>query len=221
MIIGSSVYSLVRATMSAVVFIVAFFAMKKLKLFTERKKLLIFATLVIWLVFSLSVEFIPFENLFVSFKSPEAAYHYYCGVKSSVELIVEGEDCDLIVGKKKGGLTELLIPKTSDGWKVGIYTNKKLKYYGSFDGVWIRVYQFKNSNDYYILVHASARGEVTIADSYGTEFYPVGGARLQPEKSFFYYGYIANFDTQYTLTVNGDTIVCDEENNLIRKGFFW
>ena len=73
----------------------------------------------------------------------------------------------------------------------------------------------------YILVHDLDCGEVIIVDSYGTEFYPVGGARLQPEKSFFYYGHIANFDTQYTLTVNGDTIVCDEENNLIRKVFFW
>ena len=33
-----SVYDIVRAAMSAVVFIVAFLAMKKLKLFTERKK---------------------------------------------------------------------------------------------------------------------------------------------------------------------------------------
>lgn len=38
--------------------------------------------------------FLPFENLFITFDSPKAAYEYFSLRKSNIELIVEGDNCD-------------------------------------------------------------------------------------------------------------------------------
>ena len=45
------------------------------------------------------LQFFPFENLFVTFHSPKAAYEYFCFGKSNIELVVEGTHCDLVVDR--------------------------------------------------------------------------------------------------------------------------
>ena len=51
--------------------------------------------------------FFPFENLFVTFDSPKAAYNYYhTSEKSIIDIIVEGDACDFVVDGEKITLGE-------------------------------------------------------------------------------------------------------------------
>lgn len=72
------------------------------------------------------LSFIPFENSFITFKSLDSAYHYVYG-KSDMKLVVEGDDCDFVVGsqKDKDKVTYAFMPKTADGWKASKNINAK------------------------------------------------------------------------------------------------
>lgn len=84
--------------------------------------------------------FLPFENLFVTFYSPKAAYEYFYLVKSNIELIVNGDDCNFIITHKNDSDTYLIIPKTADGWKIGIGSNTKRIIQKLSNGIVLYVY---------------------------------------------------------------------------------
>ena len=50
----------------------------------------------------------------MNFKSPESAYKY-CTGKSNINLVVEGNTCDLVVSQKDHSYSNLIVPKTEDG----------------------------------------------------------------------------------------------------------
>ena len=152
--------------------------------------------------------FVPFENLFVTFDSPKAAYEYYILGKTNIELIVEGDACDFVVDSKDKGNTILIIPKTADGWKVGIGLNIKRLDHKFSNGIVFDVYQYKDTNDYFITVFDTNGGESTISDENNTEFIPSKERYIDPlGKSFVtYYAHLTDFGPNYTVTVNGNVI---------------
>lgn len=151
--------------------------------------------------------FLPFENLFVTFNSPKAAYEYYNVGKSNIELVVEGNNCDFVVDCKNDSDTYLIIPKTADGWKVGIGADTKRIVQKLSDGITVYVYQYKNTNDYFITVLDTDGGESKVSDDYNTKFYSLEKSNDSLEKTFVtYYAHISNFNPQYSVTVNGNKI---------------
>ena len=102
---------------------------------TARKHILyaVFAGISVILVTALS--FLPIENSFVTFDSPKEAYEYFNSGKSNIELMVEGDNCDFIIDRKKDSDTYLIVPKTANGWKIGIGSETKRIVQKFSDGV--------------------------------------------------------------------------------------
>ena len=70
---------------------------------------------------------VPFENMFVSFTSPEEAFKY-TNPKTQVLFSIDGEDTTFVVGKiSEAKYTSLILPKKNDRWKVGmaLYVQRK------------------------------------------------------------------------------------------------
>jgi hypothetical protein len=153
--------------------------------------------------------FLPFENLFITFSSPEAAYEYYMSRKPNIELIVEGDNCDLVVDRNNdSGNSYLIIPKTSDGWKVGIGSDTKRIVQKFSNGIDIVIYQYKNTNDYFITIFNMTGEEIQISDNYNTEFYSLKTSNDLIGKTYFtYYAHIHYSDSQYSVIVDGNTII--------------
>lgn len=154
--------------------------------------------------------FLPVENLFVSFNTPKEAYEYYNLGTSNIELIVEGEHSDFIVDCKNGSDTYLIIPKTSDGWKVGIGSNTKKIVQEFSNGILLQVYQYKSTSDYFITILDTNGGESIISDEYNTNF--LSRERIDDflgKALVTYYAHITDFDTRYSVTVNGRKIVLE------------
>lgn len=150
---------------------------------------------------------LPFENLVVTFDSPKAAYEYYNLGNSSIELVVEGKDSDFLVDGKSDSDTYLIIPKTADGWKIGIGLNTKCVVQKSFKGIVLYVYQYKNTNDYFVTILDTNGGESIISDKYNTKFYSREKNNNSLGKTFVtYYAHITNFNSTYSVTVNGNEI---------------
>ena len=152
--------------------------------------------------------FLPFENLFITFDSPKAAYEYFNSGKSNIELVVEGDDCDFIIDRKNDSDTYLIIPKTADGWKIGVGSNTKRIVQKLSNGIVLYVYQYKDTNDYFITILDTNGGESTVSDEYNTKFFSLERYNDSLEKNFVtYYAHITNLNPRYSVIVNNNKIV--------------
>lgn len=156
--------------------------------------------------------FLPFENFFITFSSPKAAYEYFDFGKSNIELVVEGNDCDFVIDRKKESDAYLIIPKTARGWKVGIGSNTKRIAHKLNDGITVSVYQYKNTTDYFISILDIEGGESNISDDYYSEFYSLERKNEALGKTFVtYYAHIPYFNSQYSVMVGSKRITFDCE----------
>ena len=203
-------YNLVRLIIGCIIFACSMIAVKKSKAVNKRALRLVFAILSVVLTGLLG--FFPFENLFVTSDSPKAAYNYYYTFeKSNIDLIVEGDTCDFVVERKNATEKHLIVPKTADGWKVGLSTDIKRIVYKSSEEFLAFVYQYKNANEYFVVILDKDGGKSTISDEYNTQFlsFEVSNDSIG-YTPVTYYGHITDFNSQYSVTVDGQKIVLGE-----------
>lgn len=195
-------YSVIRLTIGFVIFLALFVSINRFKL--SRKRLLYLADFCISALLVTVLMFLPFENAFATFDSPEKAYNYFNFGKSNDKLVIDGNSCDLVVDSKDGVDQYLIIPKTEDGWKIGIGSNTRRIAQKLSDGIIVYVYQYKNTNDCFLKIFDTNGGESTITDEYNTEFFSLERYDDSLDKKFVtYYAHITEFNTQYSVIVNG------------------
>lgn len=203
-------YIMIRIIIGCIFLVCAIAAIKKPKAICKRVLYLVFAGIAVVLVVVLA--FLPFENLFVTFDSPQAAYAYYLPGKSDTALVVEGDACDFVVGQKNGTDTYLIVPKTTEGWKTGIGADMKRIAQTISDGIVLYVYQYKNTNDYFVTVLDTNGGESAVSDDYNTEFLSLERRNDSIGKTFVtYYAHIAGLDAPYSVTVDGSEIALENQ----------
>ena len=199
-------FSIIRLIIGCVFLGCSISVIKKSKVVCKRLLYVVFTSISVALIAVLA--FLPFENLFITFNSPKAAYEYYNFGKSNIELVLEGNNCDFVIDRKNDSDTYLIIPKTTDGWKIGIGSNTKRIVQKLTNGITVYVYQYKNTSDYFITILDTNGGESTVLDDYNTEFSSLKRNNDFLGKTFVtYYAHISNFNPQYSVTVNGDKIV--------------
>ena len=201
-------YNIIRFIIGCIFLVCSITAIKKSKVICKHILYVVFTSLSMILVVVLA--FLPFENLFVTFDSPKAAYEYFNLGKSNIELIVEGDDCDFIIDRKNDFDTYLIIPKTTDGWKIGIGSNTKRIVQKLSNGIVLYIYQYKNTSDYFITILDTNGGKSTVSDEYNTKFYSLERNNDSLGKVFVtYYAHITNFNQQYSVIVNDTKIVLE------------
>lgn len=149
---------------------------------------------------------VPFENIFVTFSSPESAYKYtHTG---DVQLVVDGEETALVIGQKGDVYEYLIVPKAhSGGWKIGMGVDTQIVDQTLSNGVIIYVYKHRNTDDYYVRVVDSNGGYSDITDICNSEFVYLEKPNTTLGKTFYiYYAYLKDFSQDYELTVNGQQI---------------
>ena len=202
-------YNTIRLIISCVFLACSVIAIKKSKVIRKRILYIVFTSLSVFLMVALA--FLPFENLFVTFDSPKAAYEYYEYYnleKSNIELVVEGDECDFIIDCKNGSDAYLIIPKTANGWKIGIGSNTKRIVQKFSNGIVLYVYQYKDTSDYFITILDTNGGESTVSDEYNTKFFSLERYDdILGKKFVTYYAHITDLNPQYSVTVNGNKIV--------------
>ena len=203
-------YSVIRLIISCIFLVCSITIIKKSKAIRKHILYIVFAILSMWLVVVLML--LPFENLFITFDSPEAAYEYFNLGKSNIELIVEGNDCDFIIDCKNGSDTYLIVPKTEDGWKLGIGSNTKRILQKLSNGIVLYVYQYKNTSEYFITIFDTNGKEADISDEYNTKFFSLERDNDSLGKTFItYYAHITNLNPQYSIMVNNNEIVLSNQ----------
>ena len=200
-------FGLIRLILCGIVFVIIFLLLRKRIEPAKVKKAAAILFIGIFFLGSTLLAFVPFENLFVTFDTPEAAYDYFTPGKSGEAFLIEGKESTFVLKTKNGTNSSLIVPKTENGWKVPIGTYRKSVFNQPFKDFTVTVFQYKDTSDYYIKVVDVNAFVQTLTDSDGTVF-----TKKQPSVSTFnlssvYYAYISDFDaTTYTLIVNGETV---------------
>lgn len=204
-------YNVIRLIIGCIFFVCSITVIKKSQVIRKHILYILFTSLSVILIVVLA--FLPFENLFVTFDSPKAAYEYFNLGKSNIELIVEGDDCDFIIDRKNDSYAYLIIPKTVDGWKIGGGSNTKRIVQKLSNGIVLYVYQYKNTSDYFITILDTNGGESNISDEYNTKFLSLERNNDSLGKTFVtYYAHITNLNPQYSVIVNDNKIVLGNQD---------
>ena len=180
---------------------------------SSQKRIMYIISVVISVAFITILAFVPFENMFLSFNSPEEAYGYVNFDKSEVDLVVCGDGADLVVDDKDGKYEYLIIPHTEGGWKIGLGIDTKMVFSDLIEGFAIEVYQYKNTNNFFVSVSDTNGGETLITDGYNSQFVALSKENpFQSEAFFTYYTSISEFNSDYFITLNGEKIIEDYAN---------
>lgn len=203
-------FGIIRLIIGCIFLVFSIIIIRKSKLI--RKQILyIISTCVSAVLIALLMLF-PFENFYMTFDSPKAAYEYVNFGKSNIELVVEGNNCAFVVDRKNNSDTYLIIPKTIDGWKIGLGLNIKKIVQKVSNGIIVYVYQYQDINDYFITVLDTNGGYSEITDNYNSEFYSLKRINNSLSKTFItYYTHLPHFNSQYYITVNGIKIILENQ----------
>lgn len=197
-------FSVVRILLFVIILLICYFVIKKKIMMKERslRMLSIFVAVIFIFVFSF------IANAFISFSSPESAYRY--SQNADVKLVVTGNTSDFVIGEKGDKYVLAAVPKENAKWKVGLGSYIKIVSQFFSDDVSISVYQYKNTEEYYIVVFGLKGEELTIFDNRNSSFYTLNREASVVNKTYYsYYAYVNAFDEQYIITVNGKLICMD------------
>lgn len=193
----------IRLIFWSIALIISFLLIKKSHIIHKRRWLII--AFVAAIILTTLSALVPIENAFMTFSSLESAYQYTHS--GDIQLIIHGETTDFVIGKKGDTDVYLIVPKTEEGWKVGMGLDTKRVSQTISNEIIVYVYQYKNSEDYYITILDSNGGSSKITDVYNSEFFYLDKMNTALGKTFrTYYAYINDLKDDYTITVNGNQI---------------
>lgn len=192
-------YGAIRIIFWSVIFGIYILVMKKIK--KIGKKNVIIAAVITVLLCTLS-GILPIENYFFTFSTPEKAFNYINSEK--VALVVEGKESTLVIGEdKKADYVYLVLPKCVNGWKLGRGIDTKLKGQTMNEDIVVSLYQYKESNDYYITILDMSGKNLEIIDSCDSSFVTFDNEEMDAEFAF-YFSNVSQYDENYWIKVNDE-----------------
>lgn len=198
-----TLFGLIRFSLWLAVILICFILFKKSNI-RNKRRVFCFSLVAVIVLGTISYV-VPVENALITFQSPESAFHYTNS--GDIELVLEGQNTDMVVSSKNEIYTYTLLPKNNHGWKIGLGADIKTIVQKISEDVIVEVYQYKNSNDYFITVFVTDGGAADVSDNQGSTFYSLSQYNDVLDSYYdTYYAHIQNWNDQYILTVNGKTL---------------
>lgn len=201
-------YNIIRFTISMVLFfgMLAFVRKSRFK----EKKWAYRVCSILGIFFFVLLGFIPVENIVGPIDSIEVVYEYR-NPGAKVRLIIEGEESAYVSGVENGKEVIMFVPRAKDGWYVGNGTESIIVASSFPNTIDVSVYNFKGTNDYYIVAYDLYGSEIEIVDSCNSEFIPLEKTRDSGITYSVYYAYVPEYDENYWISVNGEKIELRQE----------
>ena len=167
---------------------------------------------------------LPFENLFVTYPSPQSALRYM-GEYGEIGGLVNGKASSLVIysqtvnANKDDELriyVEGLLPKTEKGWKIA----EKSVLPASADSIEQNYGEYRITlarpkhgavKDYYVIVYHfhEIGGATEVSDSAGSDFHKFVGTEGYHKGTSWWYAYIEQLDENYELIIDGEPVKID------------
>ncbi len=206
-------YNDVRFLMTILVLALTVWILRSITLKLARKNKLskwyklfnIAVIIIVFFGFSIAISW-PFENLFVSFDSPEAAYRYL--TDDPIIRVVDGKDTTFVAAQNGR-----IIPKvyeTKDNvvrWKLPAPNATSLQFKYVEHHISVFLHHYKGTPEYYLDIVIWSTESIQVSDSMASEF--VFSEKTIPstdQKSVECFAYIPNPPKDYWVKVNDQTI---------------
>lgn len=152
--------------------------------------------------------FLPVENGFVDFASPEQVFAY--SMSGEIQAVAEGEASALLLYRNQGANGVAFARKGERGWKIGTYFSYQEVASRTVDKRIVTLYRWKGTQDYYaVLWEPTANAAVHVTDSKGTTFQLIQEPAAQGTSSITYYGFVGELSQDYFLLVDGKKIAVE------------
>ena len=202
-------YILWRLVLCAVLGVLIYIFIRKKVL----KKVVRFLILMLPFILVTVLFFIPFENLFIDFDSPEKVYKYVNYGNKNIKVIVPGEKVDLVVGNKNNSDVYYTVPKNGDTWKIGVTLDTKIIDRKIEDDFVIMIHHYTKSNDYFVTVIDRYNKIKSISDSKQSDFILPDDSNNSVNNTFAtYYANVRDFNELYWINVDGEIITLDNKS---------
>ena len=199
------IFGIIRWVIGIILFVLLFCVLKRKKRKPiQEKNRIIISGIIAFLVITV-LSFIPIENLFVHFKTPESAYHYFQA--GTPMHTVYGENSAMVIADDRDTENLSIISKAdkSDSWKISLGYNTEMAAQAFDGGCSAVVYHHKPTGDNYIFVYVRD-SQVSINDDLGTTFVEIPDENALIKE---YVAYLSDFDSDYIVTVNGTQLTFD------------
>ena len=155
----------------------------------------------------IALSFCPLENLVVTFDTPKQVFEYVNPNVQKISLVVPGNKSDLVIAEHSSSYIYLIVPKDNYGSKIGVPSSTKMITKKIHNNIIIYVYQYANTEDFYITISNIDGGYISVSDIYDSKFYLLEKENKSLNKTFVtYFGFIHNCDSNYSVMIDGDVI---------------
>jgi len=203
-------YNLVRLLICSVIFVpIVILIKKKTEIF--KKKIYILLLVLFFYILFIAISYIPFENSFINFSSPEAAYFYANHGTGKIAGVIEGDNSSLIIVSGTSNPFKL-IPKSENGWKIGSQSFPHSIDIVSLGKKRVFIISGKTVEDTYIVVEGTVyQGEdfFSVSDNYESQFFVISNKTSWYEV-FRFATYVENFDDSYSLYIDEEYVSLTE-----------
>ena len=206
-----SMFHFIRVIIVALVFTISVLVILKAKK-TDGIKYYIFLVIASIILYT-ALLFIPFENHFVSFTSPEDVYNY-CKAPIKATHVIYGKNTAMVMSKNGEKNLFMIIPKVENGWQLDSRISAKSETYVISEDITVNIKQYRNTNEFYIFVYDTSKKIGHISDSENSSF-----TKLNEQEDTLcntFCAYIEGVNKDYWIEVDGQNIcifdnMCDSE----------
>ena len=147
-------YAILHGSIVLVILLLLFFL--KVRKASKKTRSVVDVVCVILLV---SIWLFPFENLFLTFKTPENVAKYMGG-KSPV-ITASGENSSVVLCEKKSNQYQTVFTrKSNNGYKLCAFYEKETVATARINHLTFSIYHIKNTDDYYLKMTGSTESEI-------------------------------------------------------------
>ena len=194
-------YSIVRCVFCVLIVIIATVVLLKCRRLRK-------TGIVLLVVLCLVVCSLPFENLFVTFQTPEEVFAY--SKSGDIIQMVENENSSAVIyQKEKDAYSIAFMIKKNNGYQISSFFSTKREVLGSYKSVAILLYNVRGTSDFYLYINGFVEQEITIQDNLGTIVQPIYD-EISTHKIAMCLVPIA-YDSDYELYINGTLVTTGVE----------
>lgn len=141
----------------------------------------------------------PFENLFIDFSSPEDVFKYT--TTGDIDKVLYGDNSCMIIYTDNDNSKDIMFARKDDnGYKIVTYLQYSKESLIPRKHCFTYMYKLNQTEDTYCyghLIHDT--NDIDLSDNYDTEY-----CVFHIDDKVYYYGYLKNYNGNYSLYVNSN-----------------
>ena len=192
-------YYITRVIPIAILFLTFLFLFQRRKITSKKRLLPIFLGVLLVVVLWIT----PFENLFITFKSPESIFNY-AGDGEIITVVDSPNSVAILTKKGQSNYSTFFCTKNEKGFQLTTFNQAKKISTAKYESITVSIYSIMGTDDYYLRIWGIVSDDIVITDVLNTDLQPIY-EDWQGQKIINLVAPI-NYNNEYCCFINGERI---------------